>query len=148
MSPTSSATAHRPAPVARTGAAGLLRTVLRIDAWSAAAFGVVLLAGGRPLSAPLGLPTTWSVPSGVAMLGAAAAVALIAGYPRIPKGPAAAVVVVNGLSCVAMLLLAFSGPLPLTAFGSVFLAFGAAVVAVFAALECVGLRRYLGAAGT
>ncbi|MFH9422292.1 hypothetical protein [Streptomyces sp. NPDC017529] len=148
MSTTGTATAHRPAPAARTGAADLLRTVLRIDAWSTAAFGVVMLAGGRPLSAPLGLPTTWSVPFGIAMLGGAAALALIAGYPRVPKGPAAAVVVGNGLSCVAMLLLVFSGLLPLTAFGAVFLAFGAVVVAVFAALEYVGLRRYPGAAGT
>ncbi|MFI2239652.1 hypothetical protein [Streptomyces chrestomyceticus] len=128
---------------ARPAAAGLLRKVLRIDSWSTAAFGVFLLAGSKPLSAPLGLPATWSVPLGVAMLGGAAALALIAGYPRIPTGPATAVIAGNALSFVAMLLLAFSGLLPLTGLGIVFLAVGAVVVAVYAVVEFVGLRRYL-----
>ncbi|MEU7149770.1 hypothetical protein [Streptomyces sp. NPDC045470] len=79
------------------------------------------------------------------MLGGAAALALIAGYPRIPAGPAAAVVAGNTLSFVAMLLLTSSGLLPLTALGTVFLAVGAVVVAVFAVLEYVGLRRYVAA---
>ncbi|MFD7664567.1 hypothetical protein [Streptomyces sp. NPDC059788] len=122
-----------------------LRRVLLIDSWSTFAFGVVLLAGGGLLSEPLGLPVSWSVPFGIAMLGGAAALALIAGYPRVPTGPAVAVVAGNALSCVAMLVLAFSGLLPLTGLGSVFLAIGAVVVAVFAVLEFVGLRRYLGA---
>ncbi|WP_030023804.1 hypothetical protein [Streptomyces monomycini] len=139
---TTTGTAARPAPAAGRE---LLRTVLRIDSWSTAAFGVVLLAGGKPLSAPLGIPTTWSLPLGIAMLGGAAALALIAGYPRIPKGPATTVVVGNSLSFVAMLLLAVSGLLPLTGLGSVFLLIGAVVVAVYAVLGYVGLRRYAGA---
>ncbi|WP_030661903.1 hypothetical protein [Streptomyces rimosus] len=136
-------TAARPAPAAGPDTAGLLRKILRIDSWSTAAFGVVMLAGGSPLSTPLGLPTTWSLPIGIAMLGGAAALALIAGYPRIPTGPATAVVAGNALSCVAMLVLTFSGLLLLTGPGVVFLVVGAVVVAVFAGLECVGLRRYL-----
>lgn len=129
-------------PAAPAAGAALLRKVLRIDSWSTAAFGVVMLAGSKPLSAPLGIPPTWSVPLGIAMLGGAAALALIAGYPRIPKGPATAVAVGNALSSVAMLLLAFSGLLPLTGLGTVFLVGGAVVVAVYAVVEFVGLRRY------
>ncbi|WP_246080597.1 hypothetical protein [Nonomuraea mesophila] len=110
-----------------------LRLILRIDGWSTAVFGVVMLAAGPALSGPLGLPTAWSVPFGVAMLGGAAALGLIAGYPRIPPRHAAFVVAGNALSCVALLLLAFSGLIPLTGLGVAFLLAGALVVAVYAA---------------
>ncbi|MEV5596810.1 hypothetical protein [Streptomyces sp. NPDC052496] len=139
---TTTGTAARTAPRG-TGRADLLRTVLRTDSWSTAAFGVFLLAGSKALSAPFGIPTAWSVPIGIAMLGGAAALALIAGYPRIPTGPAAAVIAGNALSFLAMLLLTFSGLLPLTGLGTVFLVTGAVVVAGYAVLEYVGLRRYV-----
>ncbi|MGY5124035.1 hypothetical protein [Streptomyces nigrescens] len=127
-----------PRPAAGRPTPGLLRTVLRIDSWSTAAFGVVLLAGGSALSGPLGLPTTWSVPFGIAMLGGAAALALIAGYPCIPAHLTRTVIAANTLSCLALLLLPFTDALPLTTPGTVFLLIGAAVVAVFAALEYRG----------
>ncbi|GAB3144514.1 hypothetical protein GCM10027290_23030 [Micromonospora sonneratiae] len=125
----------RPAPA-------LLRTVLLIDAWSTLVFGVILLAGGSWLSGPLGLPTTWSVPFGVAMLGGAAALGLIAGYPRIPARLALTVVAGNLLCGVALVLLTVADLLPLTGFGTVFVLFGAVLVVVGAALEFVGYRRY------
>ncbi|MFH8345666.1 hypothetical protein [Streptomyces sp. NPDC018045] len=137
---TTPGTAARPAPA--TGP-DLLRKVLRIDGWSTAAFGVLMLAGGKPLSAPLGIPTAWSTPIGLAMPGGAAALALIAGCPRIPIGPTTAVIAGNTLSSAALLLLTLSHLLPLTPLGTAFLLIGAVVVAVYAALEYVGLRRYL-----
>ncbi|MFI7442839.1 hypothetical protein [Nonomuraea indica] len=121
--------------------ADLLRKVMRIDGWSTAVFGVVLLAGAAPLSGPLGLPVSWSVPFGVAMLGGAAALGLIAGYPRIPVRHAVCVVAGNAVSCVALLALLVSGLLPLTGLGVAFLLSGAVVVAVYAGLEYAGLRR-------
>ncbi|MGX1881551.1 hypothetical protein [Streptomyces sp. NPDC055287] len=140
-----------PATTARRRTAGRaqdsqLRTSLRVDSWSTAAFGVVLLAGGNWLSGPLGLPVTWSVPFGIAMLGGAAALALIAGAPRIPSRPVMAVAVGNALSCVALLLIAFTGVVPLTGLGIAFMVVGAVVVAVFAGLEYAGHRR-AGSAG-
>lgn len=120
----------------------LLRTVLLIDAWSTAVFGVFLLAGGSWLSGSLGLPTTWSVPFGVALLGGAAALALIAGYPQIPARLALTVVAGNLLCGVALVLLTFSDLLPLTGFGIVFMLSGAVVVVVGAVLEFVGYRRF------
>ncbi|MEK8142867.1 hypothetical protein NKH18_13805 [Streptomyces sp. M10(2022)] len=69
-------------PAADSAAPDLLRISLRIDSWSTAVFGVVMLVGSELLSGPLGLPKTWSIPFGIAMLGGAAALALIAGYPR------------------------------------------------------------------
>lgn len=130
-----------PRPATGAAAPHLLRTALRIDSWSTCAFGVVLLAGGGWLSGPLGLPVTWSLPFGVAMLGGAAALALLAGYPQIPAGPTLAVVAGNALSAVALLLLACTDVLPLTGLGVVFLLVGALTVACYAVVEYAGLRR-------
>lgn len=134
-----SMTARHPADTA--AASDLLRISLRIDSWSTAAFGAVMLAGSAWLRGPLGLPATWSIPFGIAMLGGAAALALIAGYPQIPSGLAATVIVGNALSCVGLLLLALTGVLPLTGLGTAFMVVGAVVVAVFAELEFIGHRR-------
>ncbi|MEV0246396.1 hypothetical protein AB0H76_07410 [Nocardia sp. NPDC050712] len=118
-----------------------LRTILRVDGWSTGAFGVFLLAAAPALRAPLGLPLTWAIPFGIAMLGGAAVLLLIARYPEIPARSAIAVVAVNALSAVAMVELAFGDLMPLTAWGSAFMLSGAAFVATFAALEFLGLRR-------
>ncbi|WP_228002535.1 hypothetical protein [Nocardia australiensis] len=118
-----------------------LRTALRIDGWSTGVFGVVMLAGAAALRDPLGLPTAWSIPFGVGMLGGALALLLIAGYPAIARRQATAVVAVNALSAVGMAALAFSGLIDLTGLGIVFMLIGATVVAGFACLEYAGLRR-------
>ncbi|MEU4323629.1 MULTISPECIES: hypothetical protein [Nonomuraea] len=118
-----------------------LRTTLRIDGWSTAAFGVVMLVASTALSEPLGLPTAWSIPFGVAMLGGAAALGLIAGYPQIPARYAAFVVVGNAASGAALVLLAFTDVIPLTGLGVAFLLVGALVVAIYATMEFIGLRR-------
>ncbi|MEV6430133.1 hypothetical protein [Nocardia sp. NPDC051463] len=118
-----------------------LRSALRVDGWSTGAFGVVMLAGAVALRDPLGLPTTWSIPFGIAMLGGALALLLIAGYPEISPRHASGVVVVNALSAVGMVALAFSGLIDLTGLGIAFMLAGATVVAVFAFLEYTGPRR-------
>ncbi|MFI6165613.1 hypothetical protein ACIBCN_02395 [Nocardia sp. NPDC051052] len=118
-----------------------LRTALRIDGWSTGSFGVVMLAGAIVLRDPLGLPTAWSIPFGVAMLGGALALLLIAGSPEIPFHQAVGVVAVNALSAVGMVVLTVSGLIELTGLGVVFMFLGATVVAVFAAVEFIGVRR-------
>ncbi|MEU4343209.1 hypothetical protein AB0H00_18350 [Nocardia sp. NPDC023852] len=128
--------ATRPAP-----ARDFLRTTLRVDGWSTGIFGGVLLAGAAALRDPLGLPTVWSVVFGVAMLGGALVLLLIARQPEIRARQANGVVAVNAVSAVAMIALAESGVLDLTVLGVAFLLVGAAVVAVFAGLEFTGLRR-------
>ncbi|WP_067855196.1 hypothetical protein [Nocardia shimofusensis] len=130
-----------PAPVTMSAGTTFLRTMLRVDGWGTGGFGVVLLAAGPVLRDPLGLPTAWSIPFGVAMLGGAAALLLIAGYPDIPRNLAITVVAANALSAVAMLALVLVGAVPLTGWGTAFMLIGAAVVAVFAGLELIGLRR-------
>lgn len=134
-------TVTTPAPSTRDD---LLRRVLRVDGWGTGAFGILMLAAAAPLRDPLGLPTSWSIPFGVAMVGGGLVLLLIAGYPVISRRYATAVVAVNTVSVLGMLVLAASGLLPLTAAGVVFLLAGAAVVAVFAAVESLGLRRMPG----
>ncbi|MGY0058466.1 hypothetical protein ACWY4P_18260 [Streptomyces sp. LZ34] len=124
----------------------LLRTTLRVDSWSTAVFGVVMLVGATSFDGLLGLPVSWSVAFGIAMLGGAAVLALIAGYPRIPTRLGAAVVVVNTLSCVGLVVLACTDVVELTGLGRAFMVVGAVAVAAFGEFEFVGLRRVLGAA--
>ncbi|WP_433522023.1 hypothetical protein ACQPZ2_33130 [Nocardia pseudovaccinii] len=124
--------------VARTD---YLRTVLRLDGWGTGVFGVVMLAGAAALSGPLGLPTAWSIPFGVAMVGGGLALLLIAGYPDLVPSHSVAVIGVNVVSALALLVLPFSGLPDLTGFGVAFMLIGAVWVAVFAALEVSGVRR-------
>ncbi|MFD3701642.1 hypothetical protein ACFWUP_00690 [Nocardia sp. NPDC058658] len=118
-----------------------LRTALRVDGWSTGVFGAFLLATAPLLRDPLGLPTSWSIPFGVGMLGGAAVLLLIARHSRPPARLAAVVVAVNALSAVLMVELAVIDVIPLTNGGRVFLLAGATFVASFAVLEFVGLRR-------
>ncbi|GAA4541341.1 hypothetical protein [Amycolatopsis samaneae] len=123
------------------GTSDLLRGSLRIDGWGTAIFGVAMLVGGRWLTGPLGLPPTWLVPIGIAMVGGAAALGLIAGYPRIPPRLAGCAIAGNALSGVAILALLATGFLPLTGLGTAFMLAGAAWVATFAALAVIGVGR-------
>lgn len=125
------------APTARVD----VRTILRIDGWSTGVFGLVMPALAYPLREPLGLPTAWSIPFGVAMLGGALALLLIAGYPEIPARMVAGVIAVNLASAVGMTVLTASGIIALTGWGVVFMLIGAVTVAVFAELEYVAMRR-------
>ncbi len=118
-----------------------LRTALRVDGWSTGIFGIVMLAIAYPLREPLGLPTAWSIPFGIAMLGGALALLLIAGYPDIPARMVSGVIAVNLLSAVGLIALAVAGIIALTGLGIAFLLIGALVVTVFADLEYVALRR-------
>ncbi|NUP42424.1 MAG: hypothetical protein HOY76_36675 [Streptomyces sp.] len=125
----------------------LLRATLRVDSWFTGAFSVVMLAGAKWFDGLLGLPVSWSVAFGIAMLGGAAVLALIAGYERIPARLAAAVLVVNTLSCVGLVVLACTDVVELTGLGRVFMVVGAVAVAVFGEFEFVGLRRVLRMSG-
>ncbi|MFC9896494.1 hypothetical protein ACFVMC_22640 [Nocardia sp. NPDC127579] len=118
-----------------------LRATLRVDGWSTGAFGIFLLATAPVLREPLGLPTSWSIPFGVAMLGGATALLLIAGYPEIPARAAGAVAAANAVSGLVLVELAVVDVIPLTMPGRMFLLAGAAFVATCAALEFAGLRR-------
>nr|WP_206323960.1 hypothetical protein [Streptomyces sp. HNM0574] len=122
----------------------MLRTVLRVDSVGTAVSGGVLTAGCGLLAPLTGMPLAFALAFGVFQLGGAAALALIAGYPVLPRALVRAVIGVNLVSCAGCLVLAFSGLLPLTGAGRVLLAVGALFVGVFAELELLGLRRMVG----
>ncbi len=124
-----------------TDQAELLRKVLRADAATSAGLGVVLAAASVPLGGLLGLSTPLVICAGIALLFGGAALGLLAGYPWIPTALARAVLAVNSLFAVGLLLLALLDPLALTGAGTAFAIAGAVIVAAFADLEFLGLRR-------
>ncbi|NNH71492.1 hypothetical protein HLB23_16745 [Nocardia uniformis] len=134
-------TTTTPTPTQRDTGPRFLRTALRVDGWGTGVFGVFLLATAPLLREPLGLPLPWSIPFGIAMLAGAAAILRIAVHAEIPTRFVNTVVAVNAMSALAMVVLVFATVIPLTAWGIAFMLTGAAVVAVFATLEYVGLRR-------
>ncbi|MEV0551055.1 hypothetical protein [Nocardia salmonicida] len=118
---------------------GLLPTVLRVDGWSTGLFGIAMAAAAPLLRDPLGLPVPVSLLFGVVMLtGGATLLAIARGGPA---RFAPAVIAVNALSAIGMTALAATDIFALTTTGIAFLLTGATVVATFAALEHVGLRR-------
>ncbi|MEV2198646.1 hypothetical protein AB0E11_01335 [Streptomyces fradiae] len=125
-------------------AARFLRRVLRVDGVSTAVTGALLVAAVVPLTALTGMPRPFAVAFGIFQLCGAAGLLWIARHP-VPRPPLVrAVVAVNAASAVACAALALGGVLPLSAFGVVFLLFGALIVSVYAVLEWAGLRRARG----
>lgn len=124
-----------------TDQAELLRKVLRADAATSAALGVVFVAASVPLADLLGVSAPLMICAGIALLFGGAALGLLAGYPSIPTGLAWAVLVENSLFVAGLLLLAFFDPLALTGAGTAFAIAGAVSMAVFTDLEFLGLRR-------
>jgi hypothetical protein len=118
-----------------------LRGLLRLDAAACAAFGVLMTAGAPLVDRFLGLAPSWAVPFGVYLLGCAAALALVAGYPRLVRGQVIGVVANNAVAAAAMAALPFTGLVDLTLAGYALMLGGAALVAVFAVAEEVGVRR-------
>lgn len=71
----------------------------------------------------------------------AGALALVARRPRVSARLVAAVASVDAVSRLALLLFAVTDVVPLTGPGAAFTTVGSVTVAVFAALEFIGLRR-------
>lgn len=117
-----------------------LRTVLRVDAVACAAFGVAMTAGAPLADRFLGLGTAWAVPLGVYLLGCAAALVLIAGYPDLVRGQVGAIAVNNAVAAVALAALPFTGLVDFTAAGYVLMLASAVLVAGFAVIEAAGAR--------
>ncbi|MFI9026476.1 hypothetical protein [Streptomyces sp. NPDC053560] len=122
-------------------ASWLLRTVLRTDSLSTAAFAVLMLVESALTATPLGMPRALAVVSGCGMVCGAVAFWLLARMPVLPPRLVAAAIALNAVCGVAFAVLACTGLVPLTGFGRVFLGAGALIVAVFADLEYLGLRR-------
>jgi hypothetical protein len=118
-----------------------LRRVLIADAATSGAMGVLLLANAAPLADLLALPETLLRVSGITMLPFAALVALLATRETLPRWAVWAVIAVNALWAVESVLLLVSGWVEPAALGIAFVLAQAAVVALFAEAEYMGLRR-------
>lgn len=125
----------------RSASEARLRSVLRQDAAACAAFGLLMTAGFALVDRLLGLGPAWSVPLGVYLLGCAAALALVAGYPALVRGQVIGVAVNNAAAAAALAALPFTGLVDLTVLGTIVLLGGAALVALFAVLEGAGAKR-------
>ncbi|GAA0484345.1 hypothetical protein [Streptomyces olivaceiscleroticus] len=123
-------------------ASWLLRTVLRTDSVSTAVFAVLMLVESALTATPLGMPRELAIVSGCGMVCGAVAFRVLARMPVLPPRLVAGAIALNAVCGVAFAVLACTDVVPLTGgFGRLFLGAGAVIVAVFADLEYVGLRR-------
>ncbi|WP_439579964.1 hypothetical protein [Elioraea sp.] len=118
-----------------------LRAALALDAVASGAAGVVMLAGAGMLAKLLGLPATLLTVAGAVLLPFALAVGLLARQTHPSRGLAWAVVGVNEAWVVASVVLLLSGWVAPSTLGVAFVLAQAAVVAVFAVLQALALRR-------
>lgn len=130
------------------GSYGFLRSVMKLDASATGAVGVLmLLAAGtvigvqRPFVLLLGVPPVPLASAG-AFLIVYAAFAWFVGSRRRVNGPAAwAAVWINAAYAAGCVVVAAAGLFQLTALGVAFVLAQALAIALFAALQILGLRR-------
>ena len=119
----------------------LLRLALKLDAVASGALGALLLAAGPVLEGLLGTPRPVLVPVGLFLVTYAAAVWFVGSRPSISRSAAWTVVGLNLLWVVGSIAIVAAGWSALTTLGIAFLLAQAAVVAIFADLQFLGLRR-------
>ena len=120
---------------------GLLRLVLKLDAVSSGALGVLSLAAAPALDDLLGTPVTLLVPVGLFLIAWAAALWVIASRPRIGRTAVWAVILLNLVYVVDSAVVVAAGWFSLTAVGTAFVSAQAAAVVLFAAAQFYALRK-------
>lgn len=118
-----------------------LHRILLADAATSGAMGLLLTVAAGPLSTWLGLPAVFLRGAGLVLLPFAAAVVFVATRARMPRPLVWAVVAMNALWVLQSAILLASGTVEPSLLGFVFVIAQALVVAAFAELEVVGLRR-------
>jgi hypothetical protein len=121
--------------------ATFLRTVLLLDAAASGATALLLIAGAGLLEGLLGLPVTLMREAGLVLVPYVALVAIVAMRERIIAGAVWTIIAANALWAVASACLLMSGLVAPTVLGYAFVIAQAAVVAVLAELQYVGLTR-------
>lgn len=132
-------TAPAVSPLSRAG--GLLRLALGLDAVVTGANGAAYLLGATVLDGPLGLSPALLRGVGAFLLVYAGAVWLVASSRRIRGAAVEAVIGANALWAAGSVAVAVVGVGSLTGLGAGWLVLQAVVVAAFAALQVLGLRR-------
>jgi hypothetical protein len=118
-----------------------LRLALIADAAVSGATGLAMMLGAGVVDGLLGVPGPLLRYAGLSLLPFAALVAFLATRDDIPRPAVWAVVACNALWAVNSIVLMASGWIAPTALGYAFIAFQALVVAIFAELQYVGLRK-------
>ena len=121
--------------------APLLRQALLADAVTTTACAALLIAGAGVLDGLLGLPAALLQGAGLGLLPFAALAAVLGTRARIPRLAVLAVIGLNALWVLDSLLLLVGGWVAPTAAGTVFVIAQAVVVAMYAELQLIGLRR-------
>jgi hypothetical protein len=119
----------------------LLRTALRLDALVSAGFGVLVLLGGPLLADVLGLPAGLLWPVGGVVVAYAAGLWLAQARTPISVSIGWSVIALNVAWASASVVAVVLGWWPLTGLGMTFVLLQAVVVAGFADLQFVGVRR-------
>lgn len=126
-------------PLATTG--GFLRNVLLADAVVSGATGVLMALAAGVLEPMLQVPASLLRIAGLALLPYAAFVAMLARRGVVSRGAVWAVVAGNAIWAVDCVALLFTGWIDPSLLGVAFILMQALVVAAFAELQVVGLRR-------
>ncbi len=119
----------------------LLRYVLFADAATCLAMGLLLSIGNSFLQNLLGLPTELMFYAGLSLFPFAAFLIYAATGKSISKTVIWLIIGLNLLWTIDSFLLLFSGYVTPTTFGYIFVIFQAVGVAIFAALEFIGLQK-------
>lgn len=118
-----------------------LRTVLKLDAFVTGANGVAYLVAAGLLGDLLGLSPALLRGAGAFLIVFAAAVWLTATRPSTPRAAVYAIVAANTIWALDSVVAAIAGWGTPDAAGTVWIVLQAIVVAAFAELQLVGLRR-------
>jgi hypothetical protein len=124
----------------------LLRFALILDAVATFVTAAAMLFFAPALQAWLNLPVGLLIGAGVFMLGYAAVVAALSRRATLPRWAVWTIIVGNALWAIECVALAFLGVFAPSALGVAFLLVQAGIVAGFAELQYVGLRRSAAAA--
>jgi hypothetical protein len=118
-----------------------LKKVITADAVISGAAGVAMMAGSTFLPAFTGLPGALLFWAGLALVPFVIELAMILRMKQVPSGFVMAVIAINIAWVAASLFIAFGPTFQLTLFGKVFVTVQALVVALFAELQIIGLKR-------
>ncbi len=123
------------------GLSPFLRRALLADALISGATGLLMLSGANVLASLLGLPEALLRYAGLVLLPYGALVAYVATREQLRRWAVWAVIVANAIWAVDSIILLLSGWLTPNALGYAFIIFQALVVAAFAEIQYIGLRR-------
>jgi glucose uptake protein GlcU len=123
------------------GLSPFLRRALLADALISGATGLLMLIGANVLASLLRLPEALLRYAGLVLLPYGALVAYVATREQLRRWAVWAVIVANAIWAVDSIILLLSGWLTPNAIGYAFIIFQALVVAAFAEIQYIGLRR-------